>query len=315
MQRRLLLSTCYAPRAWRPPAALALALSNMRVVHTHTPYRDYSTPHKGSSTLTDSQSANTGQKVPPATPSHSASKIGPAPPEKEATADRAAGPLSSSTSPGDDHHQSGPRASQTPPKPFETIHRLFASWQQGLVSGLGIVMSIGFLIFLFYAPVKEDTVHHTAVVASEALGNLQLKNQVIQLSKDVVKAVLEDPSSMTLVVEFIEKMLSQDDTKIAVSSLLQSLFEDHYTQEVTKKFVLVIVRDPWIQDQLELLSKDIVLRLLDDPDIKAALSAFLVVSASDSLNDAELHHETARAIRTAVVRIFNPWHTYDEVEK
>lgn len=168
-------------------------------------------------------------------------------------------------------------------------------------------MGIGFLVYMLYAPVKEDTVHHTAVVASEALGDLRLKSKAVQVSKDIVSEVLQDEHSLSLVVEFVRKLLAQEDTKIAISSLLQSLFEDHYTQEVTKKFVLVIVRDPWIMDQIQVVAKEQVMRLLADDEIKQALSTFLVSAASTSLREPELQYETARAVRSSLARIVNPW--------
>ncbi|EPY27673.1 hypothetical protein STCU_05633 [Strigomonas culicis] len=167
------------------------------------------------------------------------------------------------------------------------------------------MMGMGFLFFLFYNPVKEDTVHHTAVVASEALNDLRLRNQAVQLSKDVVDNVLKDPKSLTLVCELVVQLLAKDDTKIAVSSLLQSLFEDHYTQEVTKKFVLTIVRDPWIQDQLHIIFKDQVTLLLQNEEIQQALTNLLISSASDGLEDPQLHFRAARAIRGWVATAFN----------
>lgn len=66
------------------------------------------------------------------------------------------------------------------------LRRLFTSWQQGVVASIGACMGIGVLIFLFYNPVKEDTVHHTAIVASEALADIRLRGEATQLSKEVV---------------------------------------------------------------------------------------------------------------------------------
>lgn len=202
------------------------------------------------------------------------------------------------------HGDSAP--SPAPPEE-NRLRRLFTSWQQGVVASIGAVMGIGFLLFFLYTPVKEDTVHHTAVVASEALGDLRLKNQAIQLSKDVVLEVLRDPKSLDAVVEVVVQLLAREETKIAISSLLQSLFEDHYTQEVTKKFVLMVVQDPWIQEQLQAITKEQVHRLLTDPDVKVALSNYLVDSATESLQAPQLHYETARAVRHSVASLVNPW--------
>ncbi|KEG15436.1 hypothetical protein DQ04_00071040 [Trypanosoma grayi] len=185
--------------------------------------------------------------------------------------------------------------------------RLFTSWQQGVVASIGAVMGIGAIGFFFYAPVKDDTVHHTAVVASEALGDVRLREQAIQLSKEVVESVLKDPKSLDLVVALVVQLLRQDDTKIAVSSFLRSLFEDHYTQEVTKKFVLMTILDPWIQEQLRGIAKDLASGLLQDPEVKKALVDFLTDSAAESLRSENLICDTARTVRSVATHIINPW--------
>ncbi|ORC93812.1 uncharacterized protein TM35_000016890 [Trypanosoma theileri] len=185
--------------------------------------------------------------------------------------------------------------------------RLFTSWQQGVVASIGAVMGIGAICFFFYAPVKEDTVHHTAVVASEALGDVRLREQAIQLSKAVVESVLNDQKTLELVVRLVVQLLRQDDTMIAVSSFLRALFEDHYTQEVSKKFVLMTVLDPWIQEQLRGIAKDLAKGLLCDPEIKEALVNLLTVSAATSLQDEELRCDAARAVRLVAKLVINPW--------
>ncbi|KAH9577459.1 hypothetical protein LSM04_006288 [Trypanosoma melophagium] len=185
--------------------------------------------------------------------------------------------------------------------------RLFTSWQQGVVASIGAVMGIGAICFFFYAPVKEDTVHHTAVVASEALGDVRLREQAIQLSKAVVESVLNDRKTLELVVRLVVQLLRQDDTMIAVSSFLRSLFEDHYTQEVSKKFVLMTVLDPWIQEQLRGIAKDLAKGLLRDPEIKKELVNLLTDSAATSLQDEELRYDAARAVRLVAKRVINPW--------
>lgn len=266
-----------------------------------------------SSSVRDSQTVAAGS---PFAASVSASAAGGS--EMSATTEEAAGPSSSpSSSPSAKEHDETPPQdaarprrppSSSPPPSYESgIERLFASWQQGVVASIGAVMGIGFILYLLYTPVKEDTVHHTAVVASEALDDIRLKEKALQLSKVIVMSVLQDEAFLKLVAELVRKLLAQEDTKIAVSSLLQSLFEDHYTQEVTKKFVLRIVRDPWIMEQLQVIVKEQALRLFEDKGVKRALSTFLTDSAAKSLSEPELQYETARAVRRSVAAVFNPW--------
>ncbi|CBZ30517.1 conserved hypothetical protein [Leishmania mexicana MHOM/GT/2001/U1103] len=226
------------------------------------------------------------------------------PPSAEARAASAAVAVIASASAADASAQ--PRL---PPLQDSLTRRLFASWQQGVVASIGAVMGIGFLLFFLYTPVKEDTVHHTAVVASEALADARLKGQAVQLSKDVVLEVLRNPKSLEATVDVVVELLAREETKIAVSSLLQSLFEDHYTQEVTKKFVLRVVQDPWIQDQLQMITEEQVRKLLNNAAIKTELSKFLLKAAVDSLEKPQLHYEVAKAMRHSVASLVNFWWT------
>ncbi|KPA82528.1 putative mitochondrial hypothetical protein [Leptomonas pyrrhocoris] len=184
------------------------------------------------------------------------------------------------------------------------LRRLFISWQQGVVASIGAVMGIGFLLYFLYTPVKEDTVHHTAVVASEALADARLKGQAVQLSKDVVLEVLRDHKSLDAAVNLVAKLLQREESKIAVSILLQSLFVDHYTLEVTKKFVLQVVQDPWIQENLQGITEEQVRQLLRSPEIQKRLSDFLLGSALESLKKPELQYEVARAVRRSAASLF-----------
>ncbi|CCW67166.1 unnamed protein product [Phytomonas sp. Hart1] len=189
---------------------------------------------------------------------------------------------------------------------FSPTQRLFVSWQQGLVASLGAVMGVGFVIFLLYNPVKEDTVHHTAVVASEALCDIRLRARAMELSKDVVDNVLNDPKTLELVVAIAVKLLAQEDIKIAISSLLQSLFEDHYTQEITKKFVLKILRDPWIMEQIHVIAKEQTLQIIETKEVKDALIKLITESSGKMLDNIEVQHVAARAIRKSFIQAINP---------
>lgn len=168
-------------------------------------------------------------------------------------------------------------------------------------------MGLAAVVYFFSAPMKEDTVHQTAVLASEALQNLSLQKRAIELSKLVVRDVLSDPNSLNLTIKLVVELLGREEIKVALSSLLASLFEDRYTQEVTKKFILQILRDRWVSDQLDDITKKQIHRLLENQEIKDKLSIFLTEAASDALQKEELHDLSATAIRSTFLKTVNPF--------
>lgn len=208
----------------------------------------------------------------------------------------------------DDNAQQPSLGPSTGNKPdFKTyLLRLFALWQQGLVASIGAVMGIGLIIYCFSAPMKEDTVHHTAAMASEALQDPNLRLRAVELSKQVVREVLNDPNSLNLTVHLVVQLLSREEVKVAISSLLQNLFEDRYCQEMTKKFILVLLRDPWVGDQLDEITKKQIHRLLEDREVKMAFADYIAHAASETLQKPQIHDKSASAIRLTLIQLMNP---------
>lgn len=184
---------------------------------------------------------------------------------------------------------------------------LFSSWQKGIVTSVGACCGIGVVAFLLWQPFKEDSVHQTAVVASEALGDVKVREQAVMLSKEVVANVLRDPKSLELVVHVVAQLLQQEDTRTAVTSFIKGVFEDHYTKEVTRKFVVDIVDSRFVRDHLDLVAYDLVMNLLHDPKLKVALSKFLLEATGDALREPVLHARTASALRSTAYMTVNPW--------
>lgn len=148
--------------------------------------------------------------------------------------------------------------------------------------------------------------HQTAVVASEALADVKIKLQAVALSKEVVEQVLRDPKSVELLVVVVRQLLQKEDTRIAVSSFLKSIFEDHYTKEVTKKFVIDILDSKEVRDHLDIVLYDLVVMLLKNPKVKDALVLYLLDSASGALRDQSFHYQAGGALRSSLYFAVNP---------
>lgn len=189
----------------------------------------------------------------------------------------------------------------------QPFYRAFSSWQQGLFAGTGTCCGIGIAVYACWGQLKDDVGNQAAAVAGGALGDHQLKDKAVGLSKDVVRTVLSDDESVRLLVRIVTKLLGEDESRLAVSLFLKSIFEDTYTQEITKKFVLNIVADDWVRGQLIDISKGLVEDLLRDPEIKALLTKFLLDSTEEALRDSHLHKTTGKAIRKITYETVNPF--------
>jgi hypothetical protein len=189
----------------------------------------------------------------------------------------------------------------------QSIRAAFSKWQVGLYTGVGGCMGVGLLVYVFWNPLKSDVGQHAAVVASDALSDVKLREQAIGVSKEVVQSILRDDASLILVAGLIKRLLNEDETKLAASLFLKSIFEDQYTQEISKKFVLHLVSDGWVKSQLIEISKSLVHDLLQDPTVKQALTSFLLDSTENALRDPTLHKVAAQAIRHTVIKSVMLW--------
>jgi hypothetical protein len=176
---------------------------------------------------------------------------------------------------------------------------LFSSWQNGLVTAFGGCCAVAGIAFLIWKPFKQDSVHQTAAVASEALGDVKVRGQAVTLSKEVVESVLKDPKSVELLVEVVTSLLQKKDTQKAVTSFIQSVFADEYTQAISRKFVVDIIDSSYVREQLETIAYDLVVELLKNPKLRVSLSELLLESTSDALKDKKLHATTGVAMRHA----------------
>lgn len=200
---------------------------------------------------------------------------------------------------GEEHHES------TRTRRF--YNSIFSNWQRGLVTSIGACMGVAAVAVLLWVPFKTDAPSRTADMASEALNDVKLKEQATVLSKQVVENVLQDQESVELLVSVIKRLLAEQESRLAVTLFIQSIFEDRHTQEISKKFVIELVKDPWVRHELQKVAFGLVLDLLDDDRTKDVMAEFLLSSTTEALKDAKLHQETGKAFRSATYFAINPW--------
>lgn len=178
--------------------------------------------------------------------------------------------------------------------------QMLSSWQRGLFTALGAAMGIGGLVYIFWVPLRSDTVHQTTIMASEALTDVHVKKQAVVLTKEIVRDVLQDESSVKLLTEVVGRLLAKKETRRSVALFLKSTFEDNYTQEITRKFVLDVVTSEWVYDKLLDVLRDLVIDLLDDPKTRAVMTKFLLETTTEALRKEELHRTAGRAVRASL---------------
>jgi hypothetical protein len=186
------------------------------------------------------------------------------------------------------------------------VWRNIESWQRGILTGVGVVMGVGGVLYLLWDTFSSDATQQTKAVASDVLKDKDVRDRAFRATKELVQSVLRDGDAVELLVDVVQRLLAQERSRQSVSIFLQSIFEDHYTQEVTKQFVLTIVQDKWVREQLLVVARDLTLDLLQDPTAKEATTKFLVQTSMEALESEMVQKSGGRAISGAVAGAITP---------
>lgn len=136
------------------------------------------------------------------------------------------------------------------------------NWYRTVGITLGTITLIGFGITVFREQVKDETAVQIADVAKRSLGSDSVQLQVNQLSQDVVRKLLADPSVRRDAIMFVQQFLQSPDTQQMLVQLCMSIIRDEQTvQQFTvlgKQLVDRLSIDQTVQDQMvKLLHKSI----------------------------------------------------------
>ena len=182
--------------------------------------------------------------------------------------------------------------------------RIINHWRGGVFTGVGVITGCGCLIFLLRTQLRSDTVHQTVDVASEALGDLRLRQQAIVLSKEVVHNILRHEESLELLKDLLYHLLQQQETKNNLMMLLRNVLDDPYFQETTKKFVVRILGDAWIMERLTAITQNQARDLTQNENTRAHMTEFLKLTLSSALESQELREKATSAGREIVWGVF-----------
>jgi len=182
--------------------------------------------------------------------------------------------------------------------------RVLSSWRGGIFTGIGAVMGCGGVVYLLRHPLRSDTVHQTADVASEALSDIRLRQQAIVLSKEVVNNILRNDESLNLLKDLLLRLLQQEETRNGLMMLLHGVFEDPYFQETTKKFVVRILSDAWIMERLTQMTHELGGDLLANETTKSQMVEFLQSTAGTAIESQEVKEKAMSTGREIVWGVF-----------
>ncbi|KNH08983.1 hypothetical protein XU18_0661 [Perkinsela sp. CCAP 1560/4] len=179
--------------------------------------------------------------------------------------------------------------------------------KSGFFTGLAVAFGCGATLYAIRSPIRTDTVHQTADVASQALSDHRLRQQAIVLSNEVVNKLLKNDDVVILLRDLIIRVLQQTETKNALMMLVHNVGEDPYFQETIKKLIIRTINDPWIIEKVGELSSNTARGLLQNTDLQKQLVETLKNSAIAAMESEKVQEAAALNSRAIAKRFLTVW--------
>eukprot|EP00794_Sanderia_malayensis_P020493 gene20493-22509_t len=169
--------------------------------------------------------------------------------------------------------------------------------------GLGILSAVGFGIYMFREPIKDNLSDEVADVASRSLGDQNVVLRANEISKAIVNEVLNDSNTLELATDFVVKLLEHEDIRVKAQHFVISVMDAPETRmhvnrlaagtvasvletESTRQLLLDFVKSILLEEETVESCKQLLNAVASDPQSKQILADFFKdVLVSDTVTD------------------------------
>ena len=125
-------------------------------------------------------------------------------------------------------------------------------------------------------------------MAKRSLADSDVQEQVNSLSQEVVHRLLTDPAVLSTALAFSTRLLHEQSTQTALSSLLSSLLHDPSTLVQARDFSTQLIHSLTSSESVQRMTAELVKGAIAQPDNKAQLIGLLQAVVNDERSLAEL---------------------------
>eukprot|EP00667_Euglena_gracilis_P014843 EG_transcript_15398 len=172
-----------------------------------------------------------------------------------------------------------------------------------VLSGVTAITLALFLYWVFRSRVISHAAATSSDVISDTLGKEEVKFQAEVLSKAVVERILNDDTTLALVVQLVVKVLQQPETLAALKELVLKLLHDPLMLEATTTFFVDLMGRPELEAKVDELALATVQRTLASPATERDLAALF----RDVFADKPLQMDVGHALWNATWYSVTPW--------
>lgn len=114
----------------------------------------------------------------------------------------------------------------------------------------GIIVVTGFSIWIGYGYIKDIIIQESVDMITKTIKKNKIRTEINTLSKFLVMELSKDPLVVKDIELSLEHIIETPEFKERITKLFIKLYEDDVFLAKTQNFLLAIISDPRIKDQL-----------------------------------------------------------------
>ncbi|XP_057316178.1 uncharacterized protein LOC130657222 isoform X1 [Hydractinia symbiolongicarpus] len=165
------------------------------------------------------------------------------------------------------------------------LRRYFKKYTKYQIRFIYVTLAIlgvgGLTLYVFREPIKNNLSGEMADVASRSLGDESVVVKANEMSKQVLKDIINDPNSSVIVSNFIVSILKTKTVQESVIYLLKDVINNEDIQKELSALVQNTLQDILKHQETRLLLLNYITLLLSDDQTKLACQQLLKTLADD----------------------------------
>eukprot|EP01060_Flectonema_neradi_P024860 TRINITY_DN3372_c0_g1_i1.p1 TRINITY_DN3372_c0_g1~~TRINITY_DN3372_c0_g1_i1.p1 ORF type:complete len:278 (+),score=44.31 TRINITY_DN3372_c0_g1_i1:301-1134(+) len=173
---------------------------------------------------------------------------------------------------------------------------LAISVNKGILWGGGLALGLWVMISAFKDSLKADTVIETTDLTTRVIANETVRDSALLLSREVVGEVLTDPELLKTLEGFLYKLSVHGEIETTLANLLRPQFTTDANMPHTKGLVISILSNPESTKAVSRLTRDLVDRIQEDPELLSRTSTYLSEAYSLSITNDKVQKSAGDAL-------------------
>jgi len=161
--------------------------------------------------------------------------------------------------------------------------RGYSRFQTRLIFAILASVGLGcFSLYMFREPIKDNLSDEVADVATRSLSDESVVLKANEITRIVLKDLINDPTSHVIVSQFVMDILQNENVKNSVIQLTKYVIENEETQKQVNRLIIHALNNLLQDETMFNVIKGYIKQLLAEPEINQSCQLLIKGLAEDS---------------------------------